>query len=173
MLLRSGKTRHNAQPSWPGTANNVVRARRVSDNNVSKGAFPSIVGEEKVHAPVSSIHAAARQEVTQLAANTEVGLCCNGGHGVANSVVRGGGAAAVRTTEEMDPERVKRPAALAGRVHSHAKLRQARARAQCDREQVADELKRSDDRRRHELSPPPPVLPQSANGHGPHQRRHP
>ena len=85
-----------------------------------------------------------------LAANTRAGLCCNGGHGVANSVVRGGGAAAVRTTEEMDPERVKRPAALAGRVRDRAELRQAKARAQCDREQVAGELKRSDDRRRRE-----------------------
>ena len=82
----------------------VVRARRVSDNNVSKGAAPSIVGEEKVHAPVRSIRAGAGQEVALLAADTEAGLCCNGGHGVANSVVRGGSAAAVRTTEEMDPE---------------------------------------------------------------------
>ena len=33
-----------------------------------------------------------------LAADTELRLCCNGGHGVANSVVRGGGATAVQTT---------------------------------------------------------------------------
>ena len=63
-----------------------------------------------------------------LAAETEAGLCCNGGHGVANSALRGGGAAAVRTTEEMDPERVKRPAALACRVRGRAELRQAKAR---------------------------------------------
>ena len=64
-----------------------------------------------------------------LAADTEAGLCRN--EGLANSVVRGGGAAAVRTTYEMDPERVKRPAALAGRVHGRAELRLAKARAQC------------------------------------------
>ena len=87
-----------------------------------------------------------------LAADTEAGLCCNGGHGVANSVVRGVGAAAVRTTQEMDPERVKRPAALAGKVRGRAE-RQAKARAQCDREQVAGELKSSDDHRRREPRP--------------------
>ena len=69
-----------------------------------------------------------------FAADTEANLCCNGGHGIANNVVRGGGTAAVRTTKEMDPERVTRPAALAGRVRGRAKLRQAKARAQCDRE---------------------------------------
>ena len=149
MLPRSGETRHDAQPGRPGTANNVVSARLLSDNDVSKGTAPSIVGEEKVYAPVSSIRAGAGQEVALFAADTEASLCCNGGHGVANSVVRSGGAAAVRTTEEMDPERVKRPAALAGRVRGHDELRQAKARAQCDREQVAGEMKRSDDRRGH------------------------
>ena len=87
-----------------------------------------------------------------LAANTEASLCCNGGHGVANSVVRGGGAAAAWITEEMDLERVKTPAALARMVRSRAKLRQAKARAQSDQEQVAGELKRSDDGRRREPS---------------------
>ena len=67
-----------------------------------------------------------------LAADTEPGLSCNGGHGVANSVVRGHGVAAVLTTEEMDPERVKKPAALAGRVRGRAELRQAKARMQSD-----------------------------------------
>ena len=98
MLPRSGETRRDAQPGRPGTASNVVRARRVSDNDVSKGAAPTIVGEEKVHAPMSSIRAGAGQEVALLAADTEAGLCCNGGHGVANSAVRGGSAAAVWTT---------------------------------------------------------------------------
>ena len=51
-----------------------------------------------------------------LTADTEAGICCNGAHGVANSVDCGGEGAAVWTTEEMDPERVERPAALAGRV---------------------------------------------------------
>ena len=106
MLPRSGETRRDAQPGRSGTASNVVRARRVSNNDVSKGAPPNIVGEEKVYVPVSSIQDGAGQEVALLAADTEAGLCCNGGHGVANSVVRSGGAAAVRTTEEM--ERVTR-----------------------------------------------------------------
>ena len=132
MLSRSGETRRDAQPSRPGTASNVVGARRVSDNDVSKGAAFSIVGEEKIHASVSSIQVGAGKEVAQLAADTEAGLYCNGDNGVANNVVRGGGADAVRTTEEMDPERVKRPAALAGRVRGRAKMRQAKARAQCD-----------------------------------------
>ena len=134
MLPRSGETCRDAQrgrPGWPGTASNVVSARRVSDNDVSKGAAPSIVGEEKVHAPVRSIRAGAGQEVALIAADTKAGLCCNGGHGVAYSGVRGGGAAAMRTTGEMDHERVKRPAALACRVHGRAELRQAKARAQC------------------------------------------
>ena len=64
-----------------------------------------------------------------LAADTDASLCCNGGHGVANSVVRGGGAVAVRTTYKMDPDHVKRPAALARKVRSRAELRQAKARA--------------------------------------------
>ena len=37
------------------------------------------------------------------AADTEARLYCNGGIGVAKNVLRGGGAAAVQTTEEMDP----------------------------------------------------------------------
>ena len=98
MLSRSDETRRNAQPGRPGTASNVVRARRISDNDVSKGTASRIVGEEKVYVPVSSIRAGARQEVALLAAETEVGLSCNGGHGVASSGVRGGGAATVRTT---------------------------------------------------------------------------
>ena len=97
VLPRSSETSHNAHPGRPDTASNVVRACRVSDNGVSKGAAPSIVGEEKVHAPVSSIRAGAEQ-VALFTADTEAGLCCNGGHGVTNSVVCGGGAAAVRTT---------------------------------------------------------------------------
>ena len=56
-------------------------------------------------------------------------------------------------------ERVKRPAALAGKVRGRAELRQAKARAQYDREQVAGELKRSDNRRRRE----PCSLPQSSS----------
>ena len=59
MLRRSGETRRDAQPGLPGTASKVVRARRVTDNDVSKGAASSIVGEEKVHAPVGSIRAGA------------------------------------------------------------------------------------------------------------------
>ena len=75
MFSRSGKTRRDALPSRPGTAINVVRARRVSsDNDVSKGAVPSIVAEEKVHTPVSSIRGGAGQEVALLAADTEAGL---------------------------------------------------------------------------------------------------
>ena len=58
--FESGETRRNTQPGRPGTASNVVRARRVGDNDVSKGTASSIVGEEKVHAPVSSIRAGAR-----------------------------------------------------------------------------------------------------------------
>ena len=69
-----------------------------------------------------------------LAADTVAGLFCYGGHDVANSVEDGGGAAAVRTTEEMDSKRVKRPAALAGRVSGRAKMRQTKTRAQCDQE---------------------------------------
>ena len=71
MLPRSGETRCDAQPGRPGTATNVVRARQVSDNDVSNGAAPSIVGEEKVHAPVSSVRAGAGQEVALFAADTE------------------------------------------------------------------------------------------------------
>ena len=52
-------TRRDAQPGRPGTASNGVIACWVSDNDVSKGAAPSIVGEEKVHKPVSSIRAGA------------------------------------------------------------------------------------------------------------------
>ena len=55
----------------------------------------------------------------------------------------------------MNPKQVKRPAAIAVRVRGRAELRQAKARAQCNREQVADELKRSDDQRRCEPSPRP------------------
>ena len=88
-------------------------------------------------------------------ADTEAGLCCDGGHGVASSVVGGGGAAARRATEEMDPKRVKRPAALASKVRGRAELRQAKARVQCDKEQVAGKLKRSDNRRRCKPSPRP------------------
>ena len=108
--------RRAATPNPVGPAQRATWSERVrSATTTSKGAAPSIVGEEKVHAPMSSIRAGAGQEVALFAADTEAGFCCNGGHGVANSLVRGGGAAAVRTTEEMDPERVKRPAALAGR----------------------------------------------------------
>ena len=119
MLPRSGKTRRDNQTGRPGTASNVVRARWVN-NDVSKGVPPSIVGEEKVHAPVSSIRASAGQEVALLAADTEAGLCCNGGHGVASNVVRSGGVAVVSTREKMDPDCVKRPATLAGRASSRA-----------------------------------------------------
>ena len=70
MLPSSDEARRSAQPGRPGTASNVVRARRVSDNDVPKGAASSIVGEEKVHAPVSSIRAGAGQEVALLAADT-------------------------------------------------------------------------------------------------------
>ena len=55
----------------------------------------------------------------------------------------------------MDLERVKRPAALAGRVRGRAKLRHAKARTQCDQEQVVGEFKRSDDRRRCKPCPRP------------------
>ena len=55
----------------------------------------------------------------------------------------------------MDPEHVKRPAALACKVRGRAELRQAKARAQCDREQGAGELKRNDNQRRREPSPRP------------------
>ena len=55
----------------------------------------------------------------------------------------------------MDRERVKRPAALAGRIRSRAELRQAKTHAQCNREQVAGELKRSDNWRRCEPNPRP------------------
>ena len=97
-------------------------------------------------------------------ADTETGLCCNGGHGVAKSVVRGGNAAAVRTAYEMDPDRVQRPAVLASRVRGRGELRQAKVRAQCDREQVAGELKRSDDQRRREPSPRPQSSPRAQTG---------
>ena len=143
--------RRDAQPGRPGTASGVVKARRVSNSNVSKGAATSIVGEEKVHTPMSSVQARVGQHVALLAAGTKAGLYCNGSHGVGNIIVRSGGAAALQTMEEMDPERVKRPAALAGRVCSRAELRQAKAHAQGDREQVAGELKRSDDRRRRRV----------------------
>ena len=68
MLPKSGETRRSAQPGRPGTASSVVRARWINDNDVSKGAAPIIVGEEKVHAPVCYIHAGAGQEVALLAA---------------------------------------------------------------------------------------------------------
>ena len=90
-----------------------------------------------------------------FADNTEASFCCNGGHGVPKSVVRSGGAADVRTTEEMDPERVKRPAGLAGRLRGCAELRQDKARAECDRGMVAGKLKRSNNWRRREPRPLP------------------
>ena len=74
MFPRSTETRRDIQPGRPSTASNVVRARRVSNNDVSKGTASRIVGEEKVHAPVSSIRAGARKEVALLAADTEAGL---------------------------------------------------------------------------------------------------
>ena len=74
MLLRSGEARRDAQSGRPRTASNVVRARRVSNNDVSKGTTSRIVDEEKVYALMSSIRAGARQEVALLAADTEAGL---------------------------------------------------------------------------------------------------
>ena len=51
-------------------ASNVLRARRVSDNKISKGSASSIVIDEKVHALVSSIGVCAGKEVALLAADT-------------------------------------------------------------------------------------------------------
>ena len=55
----------------------------------------------------------------------------------------------------MDPKRITRSAALAGKERGRAELRHAKVRAHCVREQVVGKLKRSDDQRRCEPSPRP------------------
>ena len=94
----ASKKRRDAPRRPARSARHSEQRGRVSNNDVSKGAGPSIVGEEKVHAPVRSFRAGAGQEVALLAADTEAGLCWNGGHGVASSAVCDRDAAIVRTT---------------------------------------------------------------------------